>query len=284
VHRLAFEHAGPWSRTCWSIDASDEMLFDWLCTSQFNEKSLSEQRSACVVRWNPLYWICFIVTFLSLWLGREGHRLVGQAGPVSKEERRDEYEVRVHWLYTTTGAMLWVFVRSILTIFYDWAEAATVDWAAIMVTWAVVACYCASNAGNDHAIALRRVWATLLCVLRCARPLAALVQVELGCAAPRSVSRTVLLRAMAARNMVGTRCIIVCNAVFALCMLASLCTWAADVWWDFADDDAGGAIYKAYVSPFTLRRKATPMSDLSLGVIVVIGMSSSKRPAPWFSS
>ena len=28
-------------------------------------------------------------------------------------------QVRVHWVYTTTGAMLWVFVRSVLTLLYD---------------------------------------------------------------------------------------------------------------------------------------------------------------------
>ena len=81
------------------------MLFHWLCPSGFNAKSLSEQRNACVVKWNPLYWACFLVTFLSLWLGREGHLVVGQGGAVSKEERREEYEVRVHWLYTTSGVV-----------------------------------------------------------------------------------------------------------------------------------------------------------------------------------
>jgi hypothetical protein len=57
-------------------------------------------------------------------------------------------QVRVHWVYTTTGAMLWVFVRSILVAIYESAfdGDSSVDWVGIIVTWTVVATYCASNA------------------------------------------------------------------------------------------------------------------------------------------
>jgi len=130
----------------WSQDASDEMIFHWLCTSRFTSQTLEDQRLSCVVKYNPLYWMVFVVTFLSLGLGREFHILLGQGGPVSESERRDEYEVRVHWVYCTTGAMLWVMARSFLTIFlaicslYD-----PLDWIAIIVTWTLVICYCTGN-------------------------------------------------------------------------------------------------------------------------------------------
>lgn len=44
--------------------------------------------------------------------------------------------------------MLWVFVRSIITTIYDSAfdGDASVDWVGVLVTWIVVAAYCASNA------------------------------------------------------------------------------------------------------------------------------------------
>lgn len=56
--------------------------------------------------------------------------------------------MRVHWVYTTTGAMLWVFVRSLVSLVCAAARpgGAAVDWAGVLVTWVVVAAYCASNA------------------------------------------------------------------------------------------------------------------------------------------
>ncbi len=62
----------------WSKDASDEMIFHWLCPTSFNEKPLPDKRRACVVSCNPLYWLVFLMTFLSLWLGREFHLAFGQ--------------------------------------------------------------------------------------------------------------------------------------------------------------------------------------------------------------
>lgn len=54
--------------------------------------------------------------------------------------------MRVHWVYTTTGAMLWVLVRSLLSLVYAAAhKGESVDWVGIFVTWVVVAAYCASN-------------------------------------------------------------------------------------------------------------------------------------------
>jgi hypothetical protein len=89
------KHSPAWGRVLWAIDASDEMLIHWLCPSSFQRQypTLATQRAHYCVKCNPLYWLAWIVTLLSLWLGREGHRLVDQDGPVSVEEHREEYEV-----------------------------------------------------------------------------------------------------------------------------------------------------------------------------------------------
>jgi hypothetical protein len=191
------------SRSQWVQDASDEMLFHWLCTSRFNSKTLHDQRNSCIVKYNPFYWMVFIVTYLSLGLGREFHILIGQGDPVSDTERRSEYEVRVHWVYCTTGAMLWVCVRSIFTILMWMCGIDDLDWLAVAVTWTLVMFYCAGNA--------------------------------------------VFLRMMHRRNLVGTRSIIVCNAVFSLCMLGSLITFGISVRNHFDDYDTVDAISNLYV-------------------------------------
>eukprot|EP00613_Pedinella_sp_CCMP2098_P032106 CAMPEP_0171725242 /NCGR_PEP_ID=MMETSP0991-20121206/24877_1 /TAXON_ID=483369 /ORGANISM="non described non described, Strain CCMP2098" /LENGTH=322 /DNA_ID=CAMNT_0012318343 /DNA_START=280 /DNA_END=1248 /DNA_ORIENTATION=+ len=193
----------PFPRLAWARDASDEMLFHWLCTSRFNAQTLEDQRNACVAKYNPFYWLAFLATFLSLWVGREFHILVYQGGPVNLSERRHEYEVRVHWVYTTTGAMLWVFVRSLLSIAYDKAEDIGINTVALSVNWVVVACYCAAN--------------------------------------------TALLRMMHLRHLAGTRMLIVCNAVFSACMLASFVVYTVDVWWHSDGVSTEEGLYKAYV-------------------------------------
>ena len=89
------QHSHAWGRVLWAKDASDEMLIHWLCPRSFQRQypTLHSQRTHCCVKWNPFYGIAWIVTFLSLWLGREGHRILDQDGPVSAEEHREEYEV-----------------------------------------------------------------------------------------------------------------------------------------------------------------------------------------------
>ena len=67
----------------WAADASDEMIFHWLCTAAFNDRGLDHARSTCVVRWNPLYWVAFLVTVLSLFVGREFHILLDQGNAVN---------------------------------------------------------------------------------------------------------------------------------------------------------------------------------------------------------
>lgn len=88
-------HSLAWGRVLWAVDASDEMLIHWLCPSAFHHQNptLEAQRAHFCVKWNLFYGLAWLVTLLSLGLGREGHRLFNQAGPVSAEERREEYEV-----------------------------------------------------------------------------------------------------------------------------------------------------------------------------------------------
>ena len=133
-------------RVEWAADASDEMIFHWLCTAAFNDRGLDHARSTCVVRWNPLYWVAFLVTVLSLFVGREFHILLDQGNAVNAHEQRQEYEVRVHWVYCTTGAMLWVMARSIMTLMYDAAMSEAVNVEEQVVCWVIVAFFCAGNA------------------------------------------------------------------------------------------------------------------------------------------
>jgi len=195
----------PFPRIQWSIDASDEMIFHWVCSRRFNEQPLPQQRKSWAVKWNIFYWGAFLVTLLSLWLGREFHIALEQGGPVCAKERRREYEVRVHWIYTTSGAMLWVLVRSGLAIAYHRAVHKKVEWVQLGVSWVLVVCYCTGNA--------------------------------------------VFLRMMRKRNLVGTRSLIVCNAVFSVCMLAALISYAVDVWAHEVSGDMKtiDAAYQAYV-------------------------------------
>ena len=180
---------GRWQ---WAADASDEMLFHWLCTSEFNKRCAEPgyAHSRCIVRWNPLYWGAFIVTVLSLFAGREFHICLGQGEKVNPKETRQEYEVRVHWVYCTSGAMIWVLVQSVLWILWDLLPPAVHNYdddnddddklhmMAKVVSWVVVFFFCGGNA--------------------------------------------VFLRMIRLRHLAGVRCIIICNLIFTGCMFCSL--------------------------------------------------------------
>ena len=153
-------------RVEWSVDASDEMIFHWVCSSKFNEQELDVARQTCTVRWNPLYWIAFLATFLSLFVGREFHILLSQGGPVNMPEARQEYEVRVHWVYCTSGAMLWVAARSVMTLLYDAAISERVNLMEEVVCWIIVSMFCAGNSVFLRMMRLRSL-AGVRCIVIC---------------------------------------------------------------------------------------------------------------------
>jgi hypothetical protein len=123
---LVFENT-RWFTSCIAIlrrdlhkssDETDSMLFHWLGFGTFRELSLEDQRRRPYVRYNPLYWLMWFGTIVSLFTGLKFHGLAGQGQPVHDNETRVEYEARVHWVYTTTGGMIWVCIKCVCELLY----------------------------------------------------------------------------------------------------------------------------------------------------------------------
>lgn len=153
----------PFPRINWSWDATDEMLFE-LCPQRFKDQSLETRRQACIVKYNPLYWIVFFVIFISLWLGREFHILFGQGGPVRKDESSPEYNVRVQWVYSTSGQMILVFLNCVVTVLSA-IVGAKINAVSMAVNFVVVVGYCVGNAVLLRMMRLRHLAGTRVIIV-----------------------------------------------------------------------------------------------------------------------
>ena len=91
------------------------MLFHWLCTKSFNEdQTLEEQRAAPSVKRNPLYWLAFIATFLSLWLGREFHILLDQVTMTATNFMESNNRSQAHLPFLFSISLILVVTGSFL--------------------------------------------------------------------------------------------------------------------------------------------------------------------------
>lgn len=93
----------------WGFRESHTMIVMWNFPSSIAYSlSFEEQLQHPCIRYNPLYWLCTLITMPCLCWGRWIHALLGQGGPVRHDESTIEREARIQWIYTTGLSLLCV--------------------------------------------------------------------------------------------------------------------------------------------------------------------------------
>lgn len=77
--------------------------------------SYEEQCRHPCVRYNPVYWMCTLVTMPCMVSGRWTHALLGQGGPVRDDEMAIERDARVQWIYTTGAPRRYRYVADLFS-------------------------------------------------------------------------------------------------------------------------------------------------------------------------
>ena len=71
------------------------------------------------IRWNPLYWLCFLPLIPCILLGKWLHSMWGQGDMMREDETIEETRVRLHWVYCLDGPIAAALFLDLIDVLFD---------------------------------------------------------------------------------------------------------------------------------------------------------------------
>ena len=102
-----------------SAHAAHDMIVVWLCPGPIKSLELEAQHAHCFIRWNVLYWVCYLPLIPCVLSGKWLHSLWGQGEAMRNDETMDEARVRLHWIYCLDGPIVAAALVDLIDVLCD---------------------------------------------------------------------------------------------------------------------------------------------------------------------
>jgi len=149
----------------WASEETHVMICDWLCPAAFAHLPAEERVTSCRIRWNPLYWLCWLMGWGCILTGKWFHSIVGQGGAVRPDETKCEHDARVHWVYGCDGPMVGEMVYEAVGIVYYISQSRDDELLGPALAIVIAGCFLIGNVAFLHAMAIRSITEVRVCIV-----------------------------------------------------------------------------------------------------------------------